>query len=48
MVRIRGVGGIGKTTIAKATYNQISPEFYCISFLENVKEIDKNKGLHDL
>ena len=48
MVRIRGVGGTGKTTIAKATYNQISPEFYCISFLENVKKIHKNKGLHDL
>ena len=48
MVRILGVGGIGKTTIAKATYNQISPEFDCISFLENVKEIHKNKGLHDL
>ena len=45
---IRGVGGIVKTTIAKVTYNQISPEFDCISFLENVKEIHKNKGLHDL
>ena len=44
IVGIWGVGGINKTTIAKAIYNQIAHEFDCVSFLENVKEIHKVKG----
>ena len=48
IVGIWGVGGIGKTTIAKAIYNQISSDFGCVSFLENVKAIHKTGGIHDL
>ena len=41
MVGINGIGGIGKTTIAKAIYNSISYEFKAKSFLENVRERSK-------
>ena len=38
MVAIRGLGGIGNTTIAKAIYNEIVNVFEGSFFLENVKE----------
>ncbi|XP_034679883.1 disease resistance protein RUN1-like [Vitis riparia] len=38
MVGIYGFGGIGKTTMSKAIYNEISTKFEGISFLENVRE----------
>jgi adenylate kinase family enzyme len=42
MVGIWGMGGIGKTTISKAIYNQFFHSFEGKSFLANIRETSKN------
>lgn len=48
MVGIWGAAGIGKTTIARALYNQISDNFQLGFFMDNIKESYKGvKGIDD-
>ncbi|KAF8010819.1 hypothetical protein BT93_J1466 [Corymbia citriodora subsp. variegata] len=49
MIGLWGPGGIGKTTLAKATYNVIWRQFQGSSFLDQVRETsEKSNGLVDL
>ncbi|ESR55136.1 hypothetical protein CICLE_v10023372mg, partial [Citrus x clementina] len=41
---IWGIGGIGKTTIARATFDKISSDFEGSCFLENVREESQRPG----
>jgi len=44
-IGIWGMGGIGKSTIARAVYEAIRCEFQLTCFLENVREISESNGL---
>ncbi|BAT97020.1 hypothetical protein LR48_Vigan11g145600 [Vigna angularis] len=44
MIGIWGMGGSGKTTVAKAVYNQIHRRFMDKSFIENIRETCENHG----
>ncbi|RDX81319.1 TMV resistance protein N, partial [Mucuna pruriens] len=46
---IWGMGGVGKTTIGKAIYNEIRHEFEYKSFLANIREVwERDRGQIDL
>ncbi|XP_057436791.1 disease resistance protein RPV1-like isoform X3 [Lotus japonicus] len=49
LLGIWGMGGLGKTTIVKAVYNQIRRDFEAKSFLLNVREVcEQNNGIVSL
>ncbi|XP_022033816.1 TMV resistance protein N [Helianthus annuus] len=41
MIGIKGMGGAGKTTLARAVFDRISIHFEATSFVENVREVSK-------
>ncbi|XP_061995459.1 TMV resistance protein N-like [Rosa rugosa] len=47
-IGIHGMRGIGKTTLARAIYDEICQDFDRTCFLSNVREMSKNNGLVSL
>jgi len=45
MVGVHSIGGIGKTTIARAVYNLIADQFEGLCLLDNIRENSIKHGL---
>lgn len=45
IIVIYGIGGIGKTTLATTIYKKLSNQFECHSFLNDIRETIKSKGI---
>ncbi|KAL3744371.1 hypothetical protein ACJRO7_013613 [Eucalyptus globulus] len=45
IIVIYGIGGVGKTTLATIIYKKLFDKFDCRSFLKDIRETIKNKGL---
>ncbi|PWA43679.1 disease resistance protein (TIR-NBS-LRR class) [Artemisia annua] len=41
MIGLKGMGGAGKTTLARAIFDKVSIHFEATSFIENVREVSK-------
>ncbi|PWA87828.1 toll/interleukin-1 receptor (TIR) domain-containing protein [Artemisia annua] len=48
MIGIKGMGGAGKTTLARAVFDHLSADFEAKSFVENVREVSTTLGLMKL